>query len=194
MTIIIIILIFLFGGCGVSMDLFHSDPLPPIEATPTPSAEGGVCTLTIRQAPENSSTRIPPTGENNGAPLNIQVAYCMNLGTLLVGDEWQLRVRAIDMGLAVYYLTITNDDGEELTIRYNPTQPANFEFSSNLSALTMVSATTYNQWETIFTLTSTAVDVVEISLYASGEVHYGYSGPASWTITPTETFFLAINE
>ncbi len=217
-TIILFIFLMLFGGCRslLGLGLLYTASPPPtpillptraiIETTPTftptpfvtPSADTAPCTVTVRQPPINSPTQIP----NNlgtpqvGVPLDFHVAYCMNLGTLVVGDTWELRVRGIGIGLPVYYLTINNDTDEELTIRYNPDVPSNFEFSSNLSSMTMVSATTYNEWEAIFTLTANAVDVVQISLYAHGEVGYGYPGPVtwSWAVTPTETFFLAINE
>jgi hypothetical protein len=162
----------------------------------TPSADNVPCTVAVRQPPANSPTQIP----NNlgtpsvGVPIDVHLAYCMNLGTVGVGDTWQLLVRAVDMELPVYYLTITNDDSEELSIRYDPASPADFEFSSDLSSVSIMSATTHRQSQTLFTFIVNEVDVVEISLFATGLVQYDYSNPAISTSTPSETFFLAINE
>ena len=163
----------------------------------TPSADNVPCTVAVRQPPENAPTRMPMRSSLStpapGIPMDVHLAYCISDDDIRVGDVWHIHVRVVDMRLPVYYLTITSDD-ETLSIRYNPAIPSDFEFSSNLSALSMVSATTYNQWETIFTLTTSAVDVVQVSMYASGEVELSYPMPPMWTTTPSETFFLAINE
>ena len=168
--------------------------------TPTPLADSNrPCQIIVRQPPPDSPTRMPmrsslSTPAPGGVPMDVHVAYCVSDDDIRVGDEWHIHVRVIDMGLPVYQAVITNVETQELLARYNPAVPSDFAYESDLDSLTLLSMTTYNQWEAVFTFVANKPDVIQISLYASGEVHFGYPGPATWTTTPYEVFRITIQE
>lgn len=165
--------------------------------TPTPSADSDrPCQIIVRQPPPDSPTRMPSAinTQQVGTPMDVHLAYCLSDTDIRVGEEWHIHVRAIDMGLPIYQAFITNGEAQDLLARYNPAVPSEFIYESDLDSLTLVSMTTYNQWEAVFTFIANKPDGIQISLYASGEVHFGYPGPATWTVTPYEVFTITIQE
>ncbi len=165
--------------------------------TPTPSANNDrPCEIIVRQPAPDAPTRMPSAinTQQVGTPMDVNLAYCVSDTDIRVGDEWHIHVRTIDMRLPIYLALITNGEAHEMVMRYNPAEPSDFTYESDLDSLTLSSMTTYNQWEAVFTFVANAPDVIQISLSASGEVHFGYPGPATWTVTPTETLTLTIDE
>ena len=164
---------------------------------PTPSANSHrPCQIIVRQPPPDSPTRMPSaiSTQQVGTPMDVHVAYCISDTDIRVGDEWHIHVRVIDMGLPVYQAFITNVETQELLARYNPAVPSDFTYESDLDSLTLSSMTTYNQCDAMFTFVANKPDVIQISLYANGEVHFGYPGLATWTVTPYEVFMITIQE
>lgn len=63
---------------------------------------------------------------------------------------------------------------------------------SNLKSLTLYEVQTVNNWQIILTFIVREPDEVDVTGEASGEVHYGYPGPATWTAVSFEPFTLII--
>ncbi len=162
----------------------------------TPQAENMPCTIIVRQPPINAPTRIPdPINPNAvGAPIDTHLAYCLTNATPSVGDEIKLYVRSIDLGMPAYSFRFNNIEGDELTISFNPTLPNDVQIGSDLASLSFVSIETVNTWEVIITLVANSPDALNVTGSASGEVHFGYPGPAMWTSATLEPFPMYISE
>jgi len=162
----------------------------------TPQAENTPCTIIVRQAPANAPTRIPDSinPEAIGAPIDPHLAYCLTNATPRVGDEIKIYVRAIDLGMPAYSFRLNNIEGEELTISFNPAVPNNLQLGSNLDSLSFISIETVNNWEVVITLMANSPDALSMTGSASGEVHFGYPGPAMWTSATLEPFPIYISE
>ncbi|MCU0479944.1 MAG: hypothetical protein MUE54_01875 [Anaerolineae bacterium] len=224
MATLIFIFLLLFGGCvGLSdMDILPVYPdgpaptaimiTPPIiEATPTPTlnfdnptptpfptpqAENVPCVITVRQPPVTAPTRIPDPMNPNavGGQIDTHLAYCVTSTTPKVGETFQIYVRAIDLGMPSYNFIISNIKGETLALSYNPAVPSDYTFESNLNAITILSAVTRNSWEVVITLVANSADALSVTGSASGEVHFGYPGPAMWTSATLDPFEIVISE
>lgn len=181
----------------------RSEPSPTINFStptptpfPTPQAENVPCTITVRQPPITAPTRMPdPINPNAvGGQIDPHLAYCITTTTPIVGETFQLYVRAIDLGMPAYNFTISNIRGETLALSYNPAVPADYTFESNLNAITILSAVTRNSWEVVITLVANSPDELTVIGNASGEVHFGYPGPAMWTSARLDPFEIVISE
>lgn len=82
--------------------------------------------------------------------------------------------------------------GEELFVEFNPATDNTTLRVSNLKSLTLYEVQTVNNWEIILTFIVREPDEVYVTGGASGEVHYGYPGPATWTAVSFEPFTLII--
>ncbi|MDX2077032.1 MAG: hypothetical protein SFZ02_11410 [bacterium] len=170
-------------------------------ASPTPTPNANVeaviepCSITVRQPPVNAPTRMPDpmNSPNVGAPIDPHVAFCTTPEIPQVGQAWIIYLRAIDLGMPIYFLTLSNIEGEELTVSYNPAT-AQYEVGSDLSSLSFVSAMTLNSWNVVMTFMVNEPDEIRVTGSASGEVHFGYPGPAMWSTGALEPFVLTTSE
>lgn len=212
MIIIILFLLFIVQGCEALFaptigGVYVVPDIPAMatptdtsytssrEVSPTPSVNLNIpCEITIRQPPANAPTRIPDmfSTPSVGDVIDPHVAFCVSTFTPRVGYVWQIYLKAVDIGLPVYQLTFTNRLGEELFVEFNPAID-NIAFRvSNLKSLTLYEVQTVNDWEVILTFIVRGPDEVYVTGGASGEVHYGYPGPATWTSVSFEPFTLII--
>lgn len=227
MTIIIFLILLLFGGCagigigyvdilpvypdGPPPTAIHMMPTVAVMVTPTPTlnfdnptpapfitpqAEEVPCTIIVRQPPITAPTRMPDPMNPNaiGGQIDPHLAYCLTNATPSVGDEIKIYVRAIDLGMPAYNFIISNARGETLTIGFNPSIPDFVDLGSDLPSISFLSAGRVNSWEVIITLVANSPDTLTVTGSASGEVHFGYPGPAMWTSATLESFQMTISE
>lgn len=143
-------------------------------ATPTPmSADAATtaaemaCDVVRRAPPENAPTRIPFNGTPDANPHYIDpyVAVCVTKPVAKVGDTVRIFAQAISIGMPKYTLTQTDATGEPIT--------------EDIPTL-ILTGTAETEWKMEYIFTAAQPGTVYFSIYAGGEIHYGYPGPATW--------------
>jgi hypothetical protein len=187
---------------------FTPTPNPRAEISPTPTLDfsstlptltpignGEPCTIIVRQPPINAPTRMPDpiNSPTVGEPIDPHVAYCTTPNSPQVGQEWFIYLRAIDLGMPAYRVTFANIEGEELIVGFNPAT-SGLEVTSGLPSLSFISVITFNRWDIAIRLLVDAPDEIRVEGSASGEVHFGYPGPAMWSSGALEPFVLTTVE
>lgn len=125
------------------------------------------CEVVRRVPPQNAPTRIPSSGMPQANPPRIDphVATCATKSVANVGDTVRIFAQAIDIGMPKYTLTQTDATGQPI--------------ADAAPILTLVGAAE-TQWQMEYIFTATQPGTIHFSIYAGGEIHYGYPGPAMW--------------
>ena len=158
------------GGCGTIC--------ATVTATVPPDA---YCLIVVRTpAPEM------PTASSNGTPLPHQqvdphVEVCLNATEVTVGQPVVLVARAVDIGQPAWSLAAReNETGEFETIVTVDGTGKVFLVGSARTVLSFVEVERSLDG-VVFHFKAEQNGQVEWQLSATGEVHYGYPGPAMWS-------------
>jgi hypothetical protein len=139
------------------------------------------CTIERRIAPEGAPTLVPSSNDEETRTVDPHVAVCLSDETIQVGETFRLYVQAIDIGMPIYGLTLTGENGENLSVRVNPALGGqSLEVEGVLSSLELMSIEQINSWNVAFVFRALGSGHITGDVYASGEIHYGYPGPATW--------------
>ncbi len=157
------------GGCGTTC----ATPTPPVPAD-------AYCRIVVRTpAPER------PTASSNGTPLPDQqvdphVEVCLSAPEVTVGNPVVLVARAVDIGQPAWLLTAReNGAGEfEPIVEVSGTGQVSLVGSAR-TVLSFVEAERSLDG-LVLHFEAASNGRVEWQLSATGEVHYGYPGPATF--------------
>jgi hypothetical protein len=151
------------------------------EQVPVIRADQPPCTVEIRQPPVGSPTRIPSGSDQETRYVDPHVAVCMSEDTILVDDTFRIYAQAVDIGLPIYELRLTDRNNEQFRVRVNPsTRELTVEDAASATGLELIGVEVINTWNVAFVLRAKTPGPVQGDVYASGEIHYGYPGPATW--------------
>ena len=153
------------GGCGTRCATWTPDPSQP---SPTPT-----------QPPE------APTASVNGTPsphqrVDPHVATCLSAPEVAVGERLVLVGQAVDIGFSIWTLS-ARENGQsdfETVVATTFDKQVSVEGTAH-SLLSFVEAQIF-QSQIVLHFSAVAPGEVEYVLSASGEIHYGYPGPATW--------------
>jgi hypothetical protein len=150
-------------------------------ATPaTPAASGAPCAIVVRTPPPDA-----PTASAYGTALPRQVdphvEICASATRLRIGDTLTLRAQPVDIGLPDYVVS-ARDNGSA-----DPHQIVQVSYDNHVTGTTAASqvlefvSAQASMAELVLTLRARSAGTTELAVGASGEVHYGYPGPATWS-------------
>jgi hypothetical protein len=139
--------VLLLSGCA----LFHSVMDSSLIRPPT-------------HTPELSPTLIP---------VNPSVQFSADRTEVQPGETITLTAVPVDLGLAVYTLTLSSGASVRVTFEGQVEQ-------SQDDAVFAIESVDAELWEATFVLRALAPGSVDAHLHVSGEVHQGYPGPAYW--------------
>lgn len=171
--------------------LWPSQPRPTVP--PATALITDCATLATRTPPPEAPTFVPgPDGQLHDA-VDPHVEICATRTTLAAGDSLTIVGLAVDIGLPIYRLTASPQEaGESITlaaIQYdNAPRPQETGTSPQLE-ITGMSA---DMQRVQFELKATAPGAIDLTITASGEVHYGYPGPATWSGGQSEPVSITI--
>lgn len=176
------------GGCGTICIKKTPDPDAPTTAavSVTPPVTGAersfICPIVVRTPPPEA-----PTASVNGtaAPdvfLDPHVELCAGALEVPVGGTVQLTAQAIDIGLPFYQVSVRAQGAPEFVPLVEVTYDNQVR---NLSIDPIGEAFVFSQAEgglsdMTLELLATAPGTLEVRVSATGEIHYGYPGPATW--------------
>ena len=170
--------------------------------TPTPTLTPFTLGCTIqatRTPPPGAPTYIPggPSPHEPGDVVDPHVEVCLTDTAMRIGDIVRVYAQAVDVGLPIYYFTATDLISEDarLEVRVTPKivdgQGEIFVEVDTSQVLEFLEVEE-NGWDMIFVLRARGPGEAEISIRASGEVHYGYPGPAAWEGGESDSFTVSV--
>jgi hypothetical protein len=158
------------GGCGTGC------------ATPTPTLlPAAFCQVVVRTPPPEAPTVTVGGTPDPNRRVDPHVAVCLSAATLAVGQRVALVGRAVDIGHPAWTLHAReNGAGDfEPIVQVSGTGDVSLVGTAR-QLLFFVEAQRF-LGEIILHFEAQAPGRVEWRLSASGEVHYGYPGPATWS-------------
>lgn len=145
-----------------------------------PSASVALCAIQATRTPAPSAPTFVPSG--SGQPerrVDPHVEICAGATRLKVGDRFVVLGLPVDVGLPIYTLRIKDSGATEAAFvgvdydnKSSPTRGA--------SRVLEVEAVKGEMRLVAFLVRAREPGSAEINIGASGEIHYGYPGPATW--------------
>jgi hypothetical protein len=161
-------------------------PVSPLPATHTPVPPQAVPT----QAPCSVvATRTPPTGAPTLVPsqpgdpvryVDPHIEICMIPGTLKVGDTVSVVGEPVDVGLPIYSIFVQDEGTSEPARLADVTYGNEITPSGESSQVLEFVSAEGGMSRAVFVLRALKPGTALVRIAASGEIHYGYPGPAMW--------------
>lgn len=162
------------GGCGTRC------------ATPTAIPLARACPILATRTPPPSAPTSQP-----GVFVDPHLELCADRLELKVGQTVTVRVYTVDLGLPVYNLVALGKDGTGVMMA-----SVDYENKARLSAPPglplQVIEVSAEMRQAVFTLRAAAAGEAQLWISATGEVHYGYPGPATYTGVSSDRLVLTI--
>jgi hypothetical protein len=112
--------------------------------------------------------------------VNPHVALCASAQTLKVGESVTLFGQAVSIGLPYFNLVVRPAEGGDfqpwMTVTYANELKSQVDAGGPLEVVSMVGGSS----QVTVVLRARAVGAIQVAINATGEVHYGYPGPAIW--------------
>lgn len=181
-------------------------PVPTATRTPTrlptgtPTARAAAatavtsdwpCTIAATRTPRPNAPT-PATGTEPRRQIDPHVEICVSAKTLTVGETVSVVGQSVDIGLS-YYRLFARDGGKSEPVEIaqvtydNKPKP-----SPGTSEILEVVSAKGELWRVVFVLRARAPGTAQVSISATGEVHYGYPGPATWSGGGSESILIAV--
>jgi hypothetical protein len=178
------------GGCGtICATLTPGDAI-----TVTPPGAGGTCSIVVRTPPPEA-----PTASVNGTPdpnhrIDPHVEICASATEARVGDIVTLRGQAVDLGLPEWTLHARENGLGDFVDAAQVSYEGELTLGeAGYTVLEAVSTAVDLNQVTLY-LEAMAPGEVELTLSATGEIHYGSPGPATWGGGGSESVTLVVRE
>ncbi len=165
------------GGCGTIC--IKKTPVPD-DATPV--ARSFVCPIVVRTPPPEA-----PTASANGTAVpddfvDPHVEVCASTVDVAVGSPVTLTAQSVDIGLPIFQVNVRPAGAADFVrlveVTYNG-EVRNISPDPIGQAFVYSSAEGSSSGMTI-ALIATSPGQLELTISATGEIHYGYPGPATW--------------
>ena len=178
------------GGCGTICVKRTPDPdAPATDAATVPPAvtrpageRSFICPIVVRTPPPEA-----PTASANGTAqpdrfIDPHVELCATAVEVAVGSPVTITARAVDIGLPFFQVSVRPEGASEFAPLVEVTYGNEIR---NLSIDPIGDAFVYSQAagssnELTLALIATAPGTLELRIGATGEIHYGSPGPATW--------------
>jgi hypothetical protein len=157
-----------------------------------PSASVASCAIQATRTPAPSAPTFVPSGVvQRAGQVDPHVEICAGATRLKVGDRFVVLGVPVDVGLPIYTLSIKDSGTTEVamvTVDYeNKRRP-----SRGASRVLEVEAAKGEMRVVAFLLRAQEPGSAEISIGATGEIHYGYPGPATWAGGGSESLSITV--
>ncbi len=154
-------------------------PLPPI--TPTAAADWPCIIEATRTPPAGAPTLAPgPGGTPETGFVDPHIELCASTTRAQVGQEVLLLGQVIQIGMPLYKVRLTDQeplDGQGQIAASYDGEVTNLEDGSRVLEVVSVEA---GPLQIRVAFRARQPGSVKIRIGATGEVHYGYPGPATW--------------
>jgi hypothetical protein len=167
------------GGCGITCVTPTAWAPTPADLSPEAPASAP-CLIVIRTPPPSAPTAVVDGTPLPGRRVDPHVEVCASATTVSVGQSLTLVGQVVDIGLPYFYVMVRPAGAGEfrqwLGVTYNNEIKAQ---SDSGEPLEVVSARG-DMHQLVVVLRARSAGAVDVVVNATGEVHYGYPGPAMW--------------
>ncbi|MGE5138496.1 MAG: hypothetical protein ACM3JD_03450 [Rudaea sp.] len=136
------------------------------------------------------ATRTPPAGAptyvaggptTRTSPVDPHLELCANTSTAKVGDKIEVTGIPVDIGLPYYALLVKDETGDEWVRLAEISYENRVRFMSKDSGSYEVAGFNADKQQATFQLVARRPGRYAIRINATGEIHYGYPGPATFS-------------
>lgn len=171
------------GGCGTTC------------ATVTPAAAGDAgCTIVVRTPPPEA-----PTAVNNGTPdpnkrVDPHIELCTGQRSVRAGNPVVILAQAVDIGLPIFMVLVRDAGAADPAPLVQVSYDNQVRVLDGHSQVLQYHAIQAQGNQVVVTLLAVAPGTAEVSLSATGEIHYGYPGPATWAGGGSEPLEITVTQ
>lgn len=164
--------------------------------TPTPQGQQplvGLCPiLATRTPPPSAPTRVADTPVTDRVDPHVEICVS-RVSAIRPGEYLEVNAFAVDIGLAHYTLLIQDDASNEINAEVR-LEGNEFRILANNSAILQVQEVRGDYDGMRVYLRARAPGTSRVWVTATGEIHYGYPGPAMWAGGGSETILITVGE
>ena len=170
------------GGCGTICVKVTPDPNATTPPTADPAASRFICPIVVRTPPPEAPTASVSGTASPNDFVDPHVELCADRAEAAVGSTVNVTAQAVDIGLPIYRVSVRPAGAAEFVSLVEVTYDNQVR---NLSIDPIGEAFVFSQAsgslnEMSLELLATAPGTLEVRVSATGEIHYGYPGPATW--------------
>lgn len=186
----------LLMGCGLASLLVRpteTPTAPPVTATPSPTpAELWRCPIQVTRTPPPAAPTLDPT-QYPGMRVDPHLELCVSARQVKVGEEFSVQAVPVSIGLPYYTLYAQLPGGEAAALAGVTYDNQPNGRADRLELLEVLSSQASMHLVT-FHLRALRAGQVKLWVSATGEIHYGYPGPATWAGGGSEPLEVTIGE
>ncbi len=149
--------------------------------TPSPAGPGAQpCVIVVRTPPASAPTALS-MGTALPRRIDPHVEVCASAATVKVGDTLTVLGQAVDIGLPYYQVRLQDQGAASSALLAEVTYENQVKSQADVSqVLALVSVTARGDSLNVV-LRARGPGRTQLVVTATGEVHYGYPGPATWS-------------
>ncbi len=182
------------GGCGTICVKKTAEPSAATD-TPTPASAGDAgCTIVVR-------TPVPeaPTASVGGTPqsdrqVDPHVELCAGNRSVRAGNPVVVLAQAVDIGLPIYQVMVRDAGAADFVPLVQVSYDNQVKILEGHSQVLAYHAVQVQGNQMVVELLAVAPGTAEIAISATGEVHYGYPGPATWAGGGSEPLAITVTQ
>jgi hypothetical protein len=154
-------------------------------STPAPSAipavvAGGACLPVTRTPPPGAPTYIPFGTPAPNDYVDPHIALCADRTTVAVGERVNVEALAADIGLPIYTISLRAGDAALAVPLARVNYDGKVEVLATPDLALRLEAAQGELSHLALQFRAAAPGTVFLQVSATGEIHYGYPGPARW--------------
>ena len=156
-----------------------------------PSASVASCAIQATRTPAPNAPTAVSSGGQPARQIDPHIEICAGATRIKVGDRFVVLGVPVDVGLPIYSLRVQDRGATEAAffgVDYN-NKPSP---SRGASRVLEVEAAKGEMRLVAFLVRAREPGSAEISISASGEIHYGYPGPATWAGGGSESLTITV--
>lgn len=199
--VILIAVIVLALGAYILIVLARGAPAPPGQlpatAAPTPAPPSPTlapCSVPVRTPPPGAPTRVPNEPGDPVSYVDPHVEICAIPAVLKVGDTLSVAGQAVDVGLPIFSLFVQDEDTSAPAHLADVTYGNEVTPGTESSRLLEFVSAEGGMDRAVFVLRAVRPGTALLRISASGEVHYGFPGPAMWGGGGSEDIRVTVTE
>jgi len=162
-----------------------------IAPTTAPTAQACVIAATRTPAP-SAPTRVPAGPSARTGQVDPHVEICASTQALKVGDTVTVIGVPVDIGLPYYDLAIKDSGMAEYAQIVQVTYDNKMKNWTGTSAVLEFVSAEGKMNRVVFVLRARAAGITQVRINATGEIHYGYPGPATWSGGGSESLAITV--
>ncbi len=171
---------------------------PPATSAPATSAAPQalvVCPiLATRTPPPGAPTYVPGGPNPPRGPVDPHIEVCGGAPSVRSGETLTITAKPVDIGLPYYMLMIKDGEQPDYTQIVQVTYDNRIQGPTRASTLFELVSAKGSMYEATFVLRALSPGTATVVINATGEIHYGYPGPATYAGGGSDPVLVAVEK